>query len=136
MSILDRRPWSSIDARGRRFPIDTRVRRFPIDVRVRRLTPGFDDAADLAARFLDSTPTRWHRRGGPRTMGDAAALRTEAHAIEDGCRQMGAARMRTLAERLEQTTAEDRLAGAAVILEDLDQQFDLVRAVFAGRGLG
>jgi HPt (histidine-containing phosphotransfer) domain-containing protein len=98
--------------------------------------PGFNAAAELAARFLESTPTRlaWARRAAE--AGDAPAVRREADTIEDGCRQVGAARMRRFAERLQRTAAEDRLADAGAILEDLDRQFDLVRAVFAGRGLG
>ncbi|MDX2187373.1 MAG: Hpt domain-containing protein [Opitutaceae bacterium] len=97
---------------------------------LRALNP--DDAdgflRDLISIFLEDTPIRLDELRTSLSSGDAQKFTRAAHSIKGSSSNMGATRLRNLAEKLEHSSKKEGLSGLAGQVEEISGIFDLTKS--------
>ncbi len=89
---------------------------------LRQLNPddGEGFLRDLIAIFLEDTPLRIAELKQSLAKGDAPTFTRAAHSIKGSSSNMGAVRLRAIAEKLEHTSRSEGLTGLDACVQELD----------------
>ena len=97
---------------------------------LRELNPGDNGEflREIVGIYVEDTPKRLAELRGAFAAGDAPALTRAAHTIKGSSSNVGAAALRSAAERLEHMARSEGLGGAAPLVAECEAQFALVLA--------
>jgi HPt (histidine-containing phosphotransfer) domain-containing protein len=100
---------------------------------LRALNPGDNDEflREIAGIFLEDTPLRIAELEQSLAAGDAAKFTRAAHSIKGSSSNLGAAALRTVAEKLEHHARTQGLDGTAHALAEIKREFERARAELA-----
>lgn len=92
---------------------------------LRALNPGDNDEflREIIGIFLEDTPNRLTELTQSLAAGDAGVFTRAAHSIKGSSSNVGAARLRAVAEKLEHTARKEGLGTVAPTLAELNQEF-------------
>lgn len=92
---------------------------------LRALNPGDNDEflREIIGIFLEDTPNRLTELTQSLADGDAGVFTRAAHSIKGSSSNVGAARLRAVAEKLEHTARKEGLGTVATTLTELNQEF-------------
>ena len=92
---------------------------------LRELNPGDNGEflREIVGIYIEDTPKRVAELRKFLAAGDLAAFTRAAHTIKGSSANVGAARVRALAERLEQLGRRDGLSGVGSLVDQCDQAF-------------
>lgn len=92
---------------------------------LRALNPGDNDEflREIIAIFLEDTPNRLAELTQSLAAGDVGVFTRAAHSIKGSSSNVGAVRLRAVAEKLEHTSRKEGLGTVAPTLAELSQEF-------------
>jgi two-component system, sensor histidine kinase and response regulator len=86
-----------------------------------------DPLAEVADLFLEDTPARLLQLHTHLTGADTAALSSSAHSLKGSASNLGARHLAALCLSLEKQARENNLAGAKLLLDQVEQEFKRVK---------
>ncbi|HVS50930.1 MAG TPA: Hpt domain-containing protein [Opitutaceae bacterium] len=100
---------------------------------LRALNPGDDDAflREIVGIFLEDTPQRVAELEESLAAGDVPKFTRAAHSIKGSSSNLGAMRLRAIAEKLEHTSRAQGLGGVQPLVATLKEEFARAHAELA-----
>lgn len=97
---------------------------------LRALNPGDNDEflREIIGIFLEDTPVRLAELTQGLAAGDVGVFTRAAHSIKGSSSNIGASRLRAVAERLEHMSRKEGLAAVAPVLAELNSEFSATQA--------
>ena len=92
---------------------------------LRALNPGDNDEflREIAGIFLEDTPQRINELSQSLAAGDVSKFTRAAHSIKGSAANLGAAALRSVAEKLEHQSRTDGLKAVATLVADIKSEF-------------
>ncbi len=87
---------------------------------------------ELVHIFLDHTPRQLDKLRQALEVGDASALREQAHTIKGAAASISAASLMAAAQQVESAGKNRELKGAGALVENLAQEFERLKEVVGG----